>query len=289
MDTLLFIQENSYEMSQQVCHQLQKKYSVLLAKNTLDGLKKAETQSFKGICKLYETNEMGANNIASALKYSQLNRKTPIILLTKALQEAMITFHKYKNIHIIDISLDQDAISEKIYNFLHPEDERIKKVSLDASLINLFIKSSLNVLDTMGYAKDFTPLKPYAYKNKLTFTPHITAYAPVKTQSFNGFFGVSIPKVTYLKMAENLFNEPFLEINDDIKDLHLELINIIYGQVKKELTQLGYKLESLIPESCHKESTLLNSLKSGPSIIIPIKTSAGEIHISASLGQFKKS
>ncbi len=289
MEKLLFIQESSHDMSELFCEKLQKNYSVHLAKGSSEGLKVTDVQEFNGICKFYDTHEDSTTSIVEALKKSQMNRQTPLILLTRAIEEALVTFRDYKNIHVIDISLNQDSIAEKIHHYLHPDADRFRKISLDAELISMFVKSSVSVITTMGYASNVSSLIPLPYKKELPFEPFSTAYTPIKTESFTGFFSVSFPKQTFFNMAEHLFEEHFTELTPDIKDMHVEIINMIYGQVRTEFMGLGCKLDSLIPMSCNRTSTLVNSLGSGPSIIIPIITSAGKFYISASLGFFQKS
>ena len=243
-------------------------------------------QKFNGIFAHVDGDEDTIYYLIKTVRESSLNRNTPIILISEAFTDAIQSFYKYKGIHFIDYSEDQEYLAEQIITAFQGKKAKKNTIKLDAKLINLFINATAHTINTMGFASEISTPKPYPFLGELHIKPAITSYAQMESESFSGFFSISFSEATFLNMAKNLLNETHDEITDDIQDLAVEFGNIIYGQVKKKLSFMGYKMNQLIPKLSYEEKTLLESLKTGPSIIIPFESDAGNFMISVSVGRF---
>ncbi|MFP6836317.1 MAG: chemotaxis protein CheX, partial [Pseudomonadales bacterium] len=71
----------------------------------------------------------------------------------------------------------------------------------------------------------------------------------VKKAPTKGNIAVSFPEATYLKVASAIFEEEYSEYSDDISDLGAEIINMIVGNAKRELEEMGFTSNMAIPSS----------------------------------------
>ncbi len=151
---------------------------------------------------------------------------------------------------------------------------------MDAKMINPFINATMNVLETMAFTKS-EPGKPYLKKDDV-------AQGDVSgvigfTGETNGTVAVTFDESCILKIVTNMFGEEMTEMNNDIADAVGELTNMISGQARKELEEIGKIFHGAIPTVVTGKNHKLESMTSGPKIAIPFKTEAGSFTIEVCL------
>ncbi len=151
---------------------------------------------------------------------------------------------------------------------------------MDVKLINPFINATLNVLETMAFIKPEAG-KPYLKKDKV-------AQGDVSgvmgfTGETNGTMSITFDELCILKIVSNMFGEEMKEINNEIADAVGELTNIISGQARKELEEIGKVFHGAIPSVVTGKSHKLESMTKGPKIAIPFKTDFGSFTIEVCL------
>lgn len=151
---------------------------------------------------------------------------------------------------------------------------------MDAKMINPFINATLNVLETMAFTKSEAG-KPYLKKEDV-------AQGDVSgvigfTGETNGTVAVTFDESSILKIVTNMFGEEMTEINNEIADAVGELTNMISGQARKELEEIGKKFHGAIPTVVTGKNHKLESMTKGPKIAIPFKTEAGNFTIEVCL------
>lgn len=114
---------------------------------------------------------------------------------------------------------------------------------MDKKYINSFIESTYNVLETMANTKAEGG-NPY-HKNDKTAKGDISAVIAL-TGDILGTMSISFEESCILTIVSNLFNEK-VEMNDEINDAVGELCNMITGQARQKLVELGLHLKSGIP------------------------------------------
>jgi chemotaxis protein CheX len=80
-----------------------------------------------------------------------------------------------------------------------------------------------------------------------------------------------------------MFGEEMKEINNEISDAVGELTNMISGQARKELSEIGKVFQGAIPTVITGKSHKLESMTKGPKIAIPFKTEFGNFTIEVSM------
>jgi len=147
---------------------------------------------------------------------------------------------------------------------------------LDVKIINPFINATLNVLETMAFIKSKAQ-KPYLKKDNA---------AKGDVSGVVGFTGetnatvfITFDESCIVKVVSNMFGEQIDEINDEIIDAVGELTNMISGQARRELEEIGKVFQGGIPSVVSGKNHELKSMTKGPKIAIPFKTEFGSFTI----------
>jgi len=151
---------------------------------------------------------------------------------------------------------------------------------LDVKIVNPFINATLNVLETMAFVKS-EPQKPYLKKENV---------AKGDVSGVVGFTGetnctvfITFDEPCIVKIVSNMIGEQINEINDEIKDAVGELTNMISGQARKELEEMGKLFQGGIPSVVSGKNHELLPMTKGPRIAIPFKTDFGSFTIEVAI------
>lgn len=147
---------------------------------------------------------------------------------------------------------------------------------MDVKLMNPFINATTNVLGTMAFTK--------AQAGKPFLKTDDAAHGDVSgvigfTGETNGTVSVTFDESCILKIVSNMFGEEMTEINNEITDAVGEITNMISGQARKELEEMGKLFHGAIPSVISGKNHKLETMTKGPRIAIPFKTDAGSFTI----------
>ena len=147
---------------------------------------------------------------------------------------------------------------------------------MDVTLINPFINATINVLETMAFVT-VTPGKPYAKRDNMA-VGDVTGVLGL-TGVANGTIAVTFEEKCILTVVSNMFGEDMEILNDDIADAVGELTNMISGQARKELDDVGKVFKAAIPSVITGRNHTIRHYTDGPKIAIPFKTDGGNFTI----------
>ena len=147
---------------------------------------------------------------------------------------------------------------------------------MDANLINPFIDATLNVLGTMASTRAQAG-KPYIKKDKVA-RGDVTGVIGL-TGEAKGTISVSFSEKSILAIVSNMFGEGMKELNEEINDAVGELSNMISGQARKILEELGRTLHGAIPSVIMGKNHTLTHMTTSPVIAIPFSTDNGDFTI----------
>lgn len=132
-----------------------------------------------------------------------------------------------------------------------------------------------------------TEIKPHSPKLKETAVARgdITAIIGMNgkilnddgDKNFKGLLVISWPEDVYIKMASKMLYEEYTEYCEDISDSGAEIVNIVMGNAKAGLNQLGFKIDMASPSTIKGKNH---------EVKYPPKTTVIEITISSDLGDF---
>ena len=147
---------------------------------------------------------------------------------------------------------------------------------MDVKLINPFINATLNVLETMAFTKAQAG-KPYLKNDQVA--PGDVSGVIGLTGEINGTISCSFTEKSILAIVSNMLGEGMKEMNDEIKDAVGEITNMISGQARQELEELGRSLQAAIPTVITGKNHSITHMTTSPVIAIPFSTDNGEFTI----------
>jgi chemotaxis protein CheX len=149
-------------------------------------------------------------------------------------------------------------------------------MAMDVKLINPFINATLNVLQTMAFM-ECEAGKPYLKQDNVA-RGDVSGVIGF-TGETNGTVSVTFDELCILKVVSNMFGEAMKELNEEVSDAVGEITNMISGQARKELEEMGRLFHGAIPTVVTGKDHKIESTTKGPKIAIPFKTDAGTFTI----------
>ena len=144
-----------------------------------------------------------------------------------------------------------------------------------------FINAARVVFETMVFTK-IEPGKPSVKKDELsrgdvTSVMGITGTfnADGSNKEIRGMFILSWPYETYIKMANAMLMESFTEYSEEISDVGGEITNMIMGNAKRELREIGYCIDMSIPSMIGGANHSITYPSGVTKILIPIISAHG--------------
>lgn len=148
-----------------------------------------------------------------------------------------------------------------------------------ATYINPFLKGTVNVLKTMASLEP-VPGKPYLKDDKLSMGD-ISGIIGL-TGAKQGSVVVSFTKDCALKIISSMMAQEYTELNDEVRDAVGEITNMISGDARRHLAELGLKFEAGIPTVITGKGHEISNLCDGPRIVIPFKCEGLDFFVEAS-------
>ncbi len=147
---------------------------------------------------------------------------------------------------------------------------------MDVKLVNPFINATINVLETMAFVK-VTAGRPYV-KQDNTAVGDVTGVLGL-TGVAHGTIAVTFEEKCILTVVSNMFGEEMESLNEDIADAVGELTNMISGQARRELDEIGKVFKAAIPSVITGKNHTIRHYSDGPKIAIPFETDGGKFTI----------
>ncbi|MCG8620086.1 MAG: chemotaxis protein CheX [Desulfobacterales bacterium] len=147
---------------------------------------------------------------------------------------------------------------------------------MDVKLVNPFINATINVLETMAFVT-VTAGKPYLKKDNVA-VGDVTGVLGL-TGVAHGTIAVTFEEKCILTVVSNMFGETMDSLNEDIADAVGELTNMISGQARRELDEVGKVFKAAIPSVITGKNHTIRHYSDGPKIAIPFETDGGKFTI----------
>lgn len=147
---------------------------------------------------------------------------------------------------------------------------------MDVKLINPFINATINVLETMAFLCPESG-KPYL-KTDTVAVGDVSGVLGL-TGVANGTIAVTFEEKCILAVVSNMLGETMSELNADISDAVGELTNMISGQARRELEEMGKIFKAAIPSVVTGKNHSIVHYTKGPKIAIPFSTEHGNFTI----------
>jgi chemotaxis protein CheX len=138
------------------------------------------------------------------------------------------------------------------------------------------VQATRHVLTTMAML-DPTPGKPYAKKNN-TAAGDVSAVVGL-TGDRHGSISISFTKKCAVGIVKNMLGDDIQDIMQDAKDAVGEITNMISGQARAGLAQMGLTMQASTPTIIFGDNHTISHVTSGPVVAIPFTTEHGEFTV----------
>lgn len=152
------------------------------------------------------------------------------------------------------------------------------KKKLDTDFINPFLDATLRVLQVQARVESKAQ-KMYLKKPGDKFTGDVSGIIGIVSETFNGSVVISFPEATFLKVMSNMLGENVTGLSGDILDGAGEITNMVFGMAKVDLNAKGYGIKTALPSVVSGKDHQLTALTTGPCVVLPFTSSAGDFFV----------
>lgn len=142
----------------------------------------------------------------------------------------------------------------------------------DAEVAKPFVDAAKHVLTMMAQLEP-KPGKPYVKKVKEA-DGDVSAVVGL-TGDRNGSISISFSKKCAIAIVKNMLGDDIIDIIQDAKDAVGEITNMISGQARAGLSQLGLNLSASTPTVIFGDNHTITHITSGTVVAIPFTTAQG--------------
>jgi chemotaxis protein CheX len=144
---------------------------------------------------------------------------------------------------------------------------------MKAEFINPFLEATVSVLKTMAFLEPI-PGNPYIKKGGAA-SGDISGIVGI-TGEAEGSLCLSFSKACILFIISKMLGEEQKEINEEVKDAVGELTNMISGDSRRRLQEIGHSFQGAIPSVISGPGHEVKHITRGPILSIPFTTQAGD-------------
>ncbi len=139
-----------------------------------------------------------------------------------------------------------------------------------------FIKATINVLSTMAMIEP-APGKPFVKTNNVASgdVSAVIGFTGVK----NGSISVSFSKKCAIAVVKSMLGDDVQDIIQDTKDAVGEITNMISGQARAGLSEMGMTFQGSTPTVIMGDSHTIAHVSKSPIMCIPFTTSYGDFYL----------
>lgn len=136
-----------------------------------------------------------------------------------------------------------------------------------------FVQATIHVLSTMASLTP-TPGKPYVKKDSVA-QGDVSAIVGI-TGDKAGSISVTFSKACAIALVKGMLGDDIQDIIQDTKDTVGEIVNMISGQARAGLSELGMAFQGSTPSVIMGDNHTLSHITKGPVVAIPFKTDFGD-------------
>lgn len=149
-------------------------------------------------------------------------------------------------------------------------------MTLKAEFVNPFLEATVSVLKTMAHVEPI-PGKPYIKKEN-SATGDISGIVGISGET-EGSLCITFSKECILLIISRMFGEEQKGISEEVKDAVGELTNMISGDSRRRLEEMGHHFLGSIPSVISGEGHEVKHITKGPILSIPFSTEGGNFTV----------
>ena len=147
---------------------------------------------------------------------------------------------------------------------------------MDAKYVDPFIEATINVISTIAYTKAEAG-KPFIKEDNLA-SGDVSALVEL-IGDIKATVSASFGEKSILNIVSSMFQEEVSTLNDEVKDAAGEIVNIISGQARLKLAEIGLNLQAAIPIVITGKKHTITHITDQNTTAIPFCSDAGEFTV----------
>ncbi len=151
---------------------------------------------------------------------------------------------------------------------------------MNVEMAKPFIKATTDILSMMAMVTP-TPGKPFVKKTNVAHGD-VTGIVGF-TGDMNGSVSISFDKSCAIQVVKNMLGDDIQDLLQDVKDAVGEITNMVSGQARAGLNEMGHKLSGSTPTVIMGDNHTIAHVTSGPIMAIPFTTDHGDFTIEFAL------
>jgi chemotaxis protein CheX len=153
---------------------------------------------------------------------------------------------------------------------------------MDVKLAKPFIDATVNVLSTMAMITP-TVEKPYIKKSNMALGDVTGVIGVTANDNRHGVISVTFSKPCAVHIVKNLLGGEIEDIIRDVQDAVGEITNMISGQARQKLVDLGVQLSAATPTVIMGDNHTIAHVTKDQIMVVPFKTEQGHFVVEFSM------
>ena len=155
---------------------------------------------------------------------------------------------------------------------------------MDVKFAKPFIDATVNVLSTMAMITP-TVEKPYIKKNNMALGDVTGVIGVTANSNKHGVISVTFTKPCAVSIVKNLLGGEVEDIIKDVQDAVGEITNMISGQARQKLVELGITLSAATPTVIMGDGHTIAHVTKDHIMVVPFKTDKGSFVVEFSMNE----
>ncbi len=213
------------------------------------------------------------------------NANTPVLIMSGFPNEVLPKVGALHNVDVIGKPFTDVDLLSTITSLFEKSKQKptAAKPVLDVTFVNHFIAATIHTIEIVSGTTSCTAGKPQIFTKEHQLNTVATGLIPMNSPKRNGFMAVSFPEKTLLELLFKMTGERHSSINTEVESSTGEIINIIYGQARKNINQTGLELQSSLPQVIAGPQHRIWNINVHASIMVPFESELGPFYIIASI------
>jgi len=188
----------------------------------------------------------------------------------------------------VDEEIERQLIDSGLKSLLNPvksKNEALEMAGLRKKLTNFnfefihpFVEATSELMKKQ-LGVNVSAGKPYASVPSIGNNCDIAGLINLELGGLRGAVALCFKSEVFLKFYECLLGETPTEINEEVESGASEMLNIIYGLAKKDLTAKGYSMEMAIPTVMVGKNMRISFKTREKAVILPFNSEHGEFRL----------
>ncbi|WP_461832974.1 chemotaxis protein CheX [Desulfothermus sp.] len=155
---------------------------------------------------------------------------------------------------------------------------------MDIKLAKPFIEATVNVLSTMAMIKPKAK-KPYIKDHNRALGDVSGIVGFTADGGKKGVMSVSFSKKCAIQIVKNLLGDDIENIVEDVQDAVGEITNMISGQARAKLAEMGITMEGATPTVIMGENHTITHITKDQIMAVPFTTEYGDFVVEFSMSE----